>query len=401
MTASPETSPLTSPTTVTTILPATGGAPVDVVHVITTLTTGGAERQLQLLTARSSHSTLTVTLYGGGPVADAMRAAGHRVVDLGATGWRKPLAPLLLARLLRRLHPRVVHVHLLSAQLFGIPAARLAGVPVVVSTEHSLMDDTIEGRPHSWWLRGLYRALERLATHTIAVSDTTGARLQRWGVRRERISVADLGIDFDALAYDVAGRQSLRAELGIDPDVLVLGAVGRLAPVKRLDRTLRAVAPLLRDGARLVVAGSGPLQDELTALTHDLGIAGQVHWLGARSDMSAVLSAFDVLVSASTDETFGMAVVEAMGAGLPVVYAECPALEELDETPLDAHRVPVTGDEPTDTGALATCVADVVAGTRPGRRAPVPVALVDRYGAQSAADRVDAVYDRLLRERGA
>lgn len=376
----------------TTLAPTT----VDVVHIITTLTTGGAERQLELLTARSRHTSLTITLYGGGSVAESMRRAGHAVEELDGAGWRRLIAPWLLARRLRELRPEVVHVHLLSGQLLGIPAARLARVPVVVSTEHSLMDDTIEGRPHTWWLRLLYRGLERLTTHTIAVSGTTAVRLRRWGVRRDRISVADLGIDFDALAFDRPERRAVRAELAIDSDTVVIGAVGRLAPVKRLDRVLRASAPLLRDGAVLVVAGTGPLLPELQALAADLGVADQVRWLGARDDMRSVLSALDVLVSASTDETFGMAVVEGLGNGLPVVYAACPALDELSERPAQAHAVPATGDEDADTAALRHTLA-AVAGS--AQRHTVPAELTERYGAQAAADRVDAVYDRLLATR--
>lgn len=373
---------------------------VDVVHVITTLTAGGAERQLALLTARSRYTSSVVALYDVGLVADSIRASGHRVEELHATGWRKPLAPFILARRLRRMSPDVVHVHLLSAQLLGIPAARLARVPLVVSTEHSLMADTIEGRPHTWWLRLLYRALERMASHTIAVSETTAERLQRWGVRRDRISVADLGIDLDAVAYEASARRAVRTELGIGPGTYVIGAVGRLAPVKRMHVVLRACAPLLREGSVLVVAGDGALLDELRTLADDLGVGAAVRWLGSREDVAAVLSALDVLVSASADETFGMAVVEGLGNGLPVVYVECPALDELDTRPEQATQVPSSGDDELDATRIGAAVAARSADSG-DRRWDVPESLLSRFGAQAAADRVDDTYERLLSERHA
>lgn len=371
---------------------------LDVVHVIATLTAGGAERQLEMLTAHSRHRSRVVALYGSGGIADGMRAQGREVQELRAAGWRKALAPLVLARQLRRTRPDVVHVHLLSGQLLGIPAARLARTPLLVSTEHSLMEDSIEGRPHTWWLRLLYRLLERMTTHTIAVSEVTAQRLQRWGVRRDRISVADLGVDLDALAFDPDGRRAVRDELDLSPGTHVIGAVGRLEPVKRMDVVLRASAPQLRAGAVLVVAGAGPLQDDLQALAVDLGVEGQVRWLGSRARMGAVLSAMDVLVSASADESFGMAVVEAVASGLPVVYVSCPALEDLPEPLAQCVQVPESGDRDADARRLGDAVAARLATTGQ-RRWPLPASLDARYGAQAAANRVDDVYERLLADR--
>lgn len=359
-----------------------------VVHVITTLVTGGAERQLELLVQRSAADTTTVALYDGGPVADSMRAAGHRVEVLGMAGWRKAVAVPRLALLLRRLRPDVVHVHLLAAQLWGIPAARLAGVPVVVSTEHSLMETTVEGRPHTWWLRALYRGLERLSTHTVAVSRTTAERLAGWGVAARRVTVIDNGVDVAALAHDPAARASVRRELGLGEDV-VLVAVGRLEPVKRLDEVLAAAAPLLRrPGHTLVVVGAGPLLPALQQQARDLGVAACVRFLGARGDVPRVLSAADLLVSASRDETFGLAVVEALGSGLPVVYAQCPALEELPTPVPWAHQV-------GPAGLAAALEIALEAGLD---RRPVPSALLERYDVRSTAARVDALDRQLLQQ---
>lgn len=372
--------------------------PLKVAHVITSLTTGGAERQLELLVDGSAHESVTIALYAGGPIADSMRLRGRRVEVLGMSGRRRLLTAFILARRLRQLRPDVVHVHLLSAQLWGIPAARLAGVAVVVSTEHSLMDDTIEGRRLTWWLRLLYRFLERLSTRTVAVSRTTADRLQRWGVDPRRISVADNGIDFDGLTFDELARTRVRRELGIDAWTTVLGAVGRLDPVKQMDIVLRASAPFLREGAVLLVAGTGPLLPELQAAADSLGVAHAVRWLGARGDIEEVLSAVDVVVSASADETFGMAVIEALGNGLPVVYVECPALDQLTERPAQALQVPSSRDQELTARRLGEGIATALAGPR---RWTVPSALLERYGAPAAAQRIDDLYDELMvRHRG-
>lgn len=376
-----------------------------VAHVITTLLTGGAERQLELLVDRSELPSATVALYQGGPVADAMRAAGHRVEVLGMSGWRKPLAVARLARRLRRLRPDVVHVHLLAAQLWGIPAARLAGVRTVVSTEHSLMADTIENRPLTPTLRRLYLLLERLSTRTVAVSAETRERLVAWGVPPERIEVVPNGVDVAALAFRPAARTRLRGELGLGDEVEVLGAVGRLEPVKRFPQLLRAVAPGLAAGRReLVVVGDGPLRAQLEAEARSLGVADAVHVLGPRSDVADLLCAVDVLVSPSWDETYGLAVVEALAAGLPVVFAACPALDALPEPPPWAHPLATTGASPeAEQDALRAGVERALAGsvgedgTR--HRHPVPVGLAEVHGIEGTARRLDDLYAALHRRR--
>ncbi|MEO5834280.1 MAG: glycosyltransferase [Nakamurella sp.] len=378
-----------------------------VVHIITALGTGGAERQLESLVTHSAGRSRTIALYDGGVVADAMRAAGHRVDELGLgsrTGVRKLLAVPALLRLIREDRPDIVHVHLLAAQLWGIPSARLAGVRHVLSSEHSLMDTTIESRPLTPMLRRVYRVLERLTSHTVAVSETTRSRLLRWGIRSDRISVVDNGIDFDRLAFSAADREIARGAWGVGPGTTVVGAVGRLEPVKRFPALLDALAPWLRTGDRhLVLVGDGPLKAALIERAAALGVADLVHVLGARPDIPALLSGLDILISPSRDETFGMAVVEALGAGLPVVYAQCPALDELSAPLPTAHPLARYGmtvgspDADTTEGpaiiAALTAVLAAPAADRSGT-ATLPT-LRDAYGIDRAAASIDALYRKL------
>lgn len=372
--------------------------PLKVVHVITTLTTGGAERQVESIITHSRHRQHVIALYAGGKVADSLLAAGHTVDVLNLTGARRLLAlPILVSRL-RRLRPDVTQVHLLSGQLWGLPAARLAGVPTILSTEHSLMADSIENRPLSPALRWLYLSLNRLATRTVAVSAATADRLVRWGVPRERITVVDNGIDFAAVTFDPNARRALRAELGIVDGTELIGAIGRLEPVKRFPQILAAMAPTLAPGRReLIITGGGPLQATLIELGATLGVADCVHVTGPRSDVSAVLSACDVLVSGSRDETFGMAILEAIGAGLPVVYAECPALDELIVDVPGTFRIDASTDE-----AEATSIrlgVDRALSATGGRRVAVPQPVRAAYDVTSTTARLDDLMSDLRGSR--
>uniref|UniRef100_UPI0021C23A84 glycosyltransferase n=1 Tax=Frankia tisae TaxID=2950104 RepID=UPI0021C23A84 len=334
-----------------------GERPAQVVHVITALTTGGAERQVQHLVERGSAEAAVVCLYGGGLVADELVAAGHRVHVLGMTGWRRFAAPVRLARLLRRLRPDVVHTHLLAAQLWGLPAARLAGVPVIVSTEHSLMPTSMEGRPITRRLRLLYYLLVQLAQHSIAVSAATGRRMVSWGINPARVNVILNGIDIDAMAFSAGDRAAVRAELGVARGVRLVGAVGRLAPVKRFDVLIDALAPrLATGGTRLALVGVGPEEGALRRRCAEHGISDAVHFLGARSDVARVLSALDVFVSPSRDETFGLAILEALANGLPTVYGECPGLEGFPTPLATAIELPTELDGTAEQAALARAV---------------------------------------------
>jgi glycosyltransferase involved in cell wall biosynthesis len=361
-----------------------------VVHVIAALGPGGAERQLQQLVADAGSGAVVVCLYSRGLVADAIEAAGVPVTLLGMAGLRKLTSWVRLALLLRRLAPDVVNVHLLAAQLWGIPAARLARVPLIVSTEHSLMDDTIEGRPHRRWLRGLYRVLEKMAHHTVAVSTTTKARLETWGVAPGRISVIPNAVDFSGAAYDPAARASARMSLGLDPHAPVVGAVGRLEAVKRFDVLIDAAGPVLAAiGATLVIVGAGGLLDDLRARAAAAGIGDRTIFTGPRSDVTALLSAFDLFVSPSCDETFGIAIVEAVANGLPVVYGECPALDDLVAPGQVGVRLV------SDPGAAGQ-LRELIATTAPGQRHPVPAIVRDRYDAYRIRAAYAVLYTELL-----
>lgn len=370
----------------------TKARPPRVLHVITALGTGGAERQLADVVAHATVPTRTIALHEGGLVGDAMVAAGHEVEVIGASRAGKPGALARLVQAIRRHRPDIVHVHLLAAQLWGIPAARMAGVPVVISSEHSLMDTSIENRRLTPQLRALYLALERMTTHTVAVSDTTKQRLVRWGVPAERISVVDNGIDFDRLRWSAADRERIRAELGVPAGATLIGAVGRLEEVKRPRQLLEALAPTLRPGEReLLLVGDGPLRAELRRRALAMDVQPAVHLTGPRSDVPALLSAMDVLVSASRDETFGMAVIEGLGSGLPVVHDQCPALDELG-TPCGG-AFPLAIDRP-EAEAIVEGVRTALDAAAGARLTPDP-ALVDRYGIKHTAAALEELYLRV------
>ncbi|MFD6908603.1 glycosyltransferase [Streptomyces sp. NPDC060077] len=306
-------------------------------HIITGLGVGGAEQQLRLLLRHLPVDCDVVTLTNPGAVAEGLGADGVRVVHLGMRGNRDLAALPRLVKVIRSGGYDLVHTHLYRACVYGRPAARAAGVRAVVATEHSLGDSQMEGRRLTAGVRALYLASERLGSSTVAVSPTVADRLRRWGVPAPRIEVVPNGIDVERFRFDPERRERTRRRLGLPRDAFVVGGVGRLARGKRFDVLVRALARLPEDHWLLLVGG-GPEEHVLRRTAGEAGVAGRVLFTGERPavpdgspgpDLPSLTSAMDLFASPSAEEAFGLAAVEALASGLPVLYASCPAIEDL------------------------------------------------------------------------
>lgn len=357
-----------------------------VLHLITGLGVGGAELQLRYILRNSRHDADVLTLYNPGPVADMIRTDDVRVLDLGMKSNTELSALPRLRRLIADGGYDVVHAHLYRSQIYGRPAAWLAGTPVVVSTEHSIGETHLERRRMTLGVRTLYLATERFSQHTIAVSEAVRARLEKWGVRPHRMSVIPNGVDLGRVQFDPAARDAVRAEFGLDGSAYVIGVLGRLDPNKRFDMVIEAAAPLLGAGAELLIVGKGEEGDHLAQVAKASGAGDHIIFAGERHDVARVLSAFDLFVASSAQETFGLSVLEALANGLPVLYTTCPALDGLDVS--RARQVP--GDVAGIRAALADAIA---AGQQP--RVPAPE-IEAAYGMAAVTGQIDDLYEHLM-----
>jgi glycosyltransferase involved in cell wall biosynthesis len=360
-----------------------------VLHVITGLDAGGAELQLAMILRHTRHESDVVTLYNPGPVAEQIEAQGTTVRNIGMRSNTELPALLRLRKLIKDGRYDVVHTHLYRTQIYARPAARLAGTPVVLTTEHSIGETHIERRKMTRGVRALYLTSEMFSDATIAVSDIVKDRLVKWGVRPGKITVVPNGVDTDGLGFDAAARDLVREQLGISPDTYVIGALGRLDPNKRVDLIMEAAAPMLGERCKILVIGRGEDQARLEAAAERIGVTEHVIFGGYQKDTTAMFAAFDLYVAASLQETFGLSVLEALASGLPVLYTACPALDgiQTERARLVAGTVDAMRDE---------IRKEVEAGPRP-READSKV--FDRYGIESVVHRIDDLYERVLASR--
>ncbi|MNN11309.1 4-alpha-N-acetylgalactosaminyltransferase [compost metagenome] len=202
------------------------------------------------------------------------------------------------------------------------------GLPVI-GVHHAFGDYERKGRR---LFASLFSKRLSLLGVSDAVRDDMRRCLPQWPA--ERIQTLYNRIDIEALQATLVPRAEARQALGLDAQAWVVGNVGRLHPDKDQATLLRGFAqalPGLPAGARLAILGMGRLEDKLKALAGELGIAGQVDFLGQVPDARRYFQAFDVFALSSDHEPFGMVLLEAMVAGVPVLATACGGAREVVE----------------------------------------------------------------------
>ncbi|NPV68787.1 MAG: glycosyltransferase [Anaerolineae bacterium] len=369
-----------------------------VIHICKVTGVAGAENHLLTLLAglrgQEIDARLLLLVEPGNPVETMVAAATSRGIPAERSVIRADIDPILLIRLVRRLRtlqPDIVHTHLFHADLHGIPAARLAGVPRVVSSRHN--DNTFRRRfPY----RQINRCLWRLTTAGIGIS----AAITRFAIEVEGASPAQMttipyGLPSAGTVDRAAARAALRAELGLPPDALLAGLVCRLIEQKGIPYALRAFARVADrfPNAHLVIAGDGPLRNDLEAQARDRGLAERVRFLGWRTDTAAIFAALDVFLMPSLWEGFGLVLLEAMAQGVPVIGSAVSAIPEVVADGETGLLCP-----PRDVDCLAAALGDLLAD--PGRRARLGAAgrarLEERFSSERMVAETIALYERLM-----
>jgi glycosyltransferase involved in cell wall biosynthesis len=301
---------------------------VKVLHVITTLATGGAELHLLNLARGLKSDGYDVSiaylhdeLVASRPLGPHFAQAGIKVHQLHGR-HRLDLRPLLrLIRLIRHERPDVLHSHLARADLLAAAAGLRQQQLTVISTVHGIYRERWFGRAAQPWLRLAYKRADAVICVSYAVRTWLVNEL---GVDANRTHVVRHGVD--ASAFAPAKPQGPRQERQ------VIGAAGRLDPIKGFQHLLEAFALLAPGFPKLQLriagydAGYGPA---LRALAQRAGVAKSVEFVGFQPDMPEFLRSLDIFVMPSLSEGLGQTALEAMATGLPVVASSVPALAEI------------------------------------------------------------------------
>jgi len=363
---------------------------MNVLELIETLDTGGAERMVSCLalSMRAQGDSVSIVCLrdlGRMPIPrEHFDEAGVNLVELNKTDGFSPKAVRQLLDYVRDQNFDVIHTHNPQVNHYGALVARLGSIPVLVNTLHGT---STLGMPR--WALALYRVSCAGTTRVVPVCKAVDVELrQRLGLSPYKTAVIYNGIDLSEL-------QTLPVRA---PDgEFVFGTMGRLVPVKDHRSLLEAFHIVKQRHAhcRLEILGFGELEDDLKNLAETLGISGSVVFRGFSSDVGSFLRGIDAFVLSSVSEGLPLTLLEGMAAGKPIVSTAVGGVPELVQ---DAECGWLS--EPSQPQRLAEIMMQAVESPdleekgRRGRRQAIA-----RYSVEAMTAQYRALFGELLGSR--
>jgi glycosyltransferase involved in cell wall biosynthesis len=385
------------------------GDKIRVLRVIARMNIGGPAYHVSLLSGLLDPDKYETLLVAGtvgpgeGSFAGLAERYGARLELLDSLGpelrpIRDARALFALRRTIRRFRPQVVHTHTAKAGFLGRLAAltTFRARPVIVHTFHGHVLEGYFGRLASVFYRLIERWLARASDRLVAVSRATVADLVRLRVaREEKFEVIPVGLFLhDFLALSGGEGDAFRREAGAGPEDVLFVYAGRLVPIKRVDRAIRAVARARQNGvlARLAIVGDGPLRPQLTELREQLGVGESVRFFGYRDRLEDVIAAADVAILTSDNEGTPVFLIEAAAGAKPAVATAVGGVP--DVVTAETGRLVPADDESALARAIESLARDPDLRLTLGRQAREHVR--ERFSHERLLRDVDALYRRLL-----
>lgn len=368
-----------------------------VLHCLETVGSGGVE-QRRLTLARELDATryeqaLVCTQAIGG-LPPQFAEAGCPIHEVGVFRRIHDLAPYRRTlNIVRQYQPHIIHGAVYEGVALAAVAGRLGQVPIIVGEE------TSDPANRRWTGHLLYRLLSGITHHMVAVSPAVQDYLtKKIHFPASKVTLINNGVA-EAPAANREEVRALRARFGLTSAHFVIGTVGRLFDsYKRVSDLIRAL-PMVRGScplACLLVVGSGPDESMLRQLATDLHIAHAVHFVGYQANPQPYYALMDVFALASASEAFGLVLVEAMFAGLPVVATRVggiPTVVAEGETGLLV--------DPGDPLALANALLKLERSRslRHDMGAKGRIRALTRFSAERYVADVDRLYQKLASQR--
>jgi glycosyltransferase involved in cell wall biosynthesis len=294
-----------------------------------------------------------------------------------------------LVTYLRKNKPTILHTFLYRANILGRAAARLAGVPGVISTQQAI----------DAWKKRRHVLLDRWSAAWCDVIIANAATTKELLTKRERIPAAKIrvvynGLDFRRFVPRVQ-REEFRRSLGIPAQAAVVASVLRLHPEKGADLLPEIVEKT--PGALFLVAGDGPTAAGIRDEVRRRNLEERMRFTGWRQDIADLLNASDVFLLPSREESFPQAVLEAMAMRLPVVASRVGGMEELVDDGTTGILVSPGAAEPF-AAALRSLLAD---GAKARAMGDQGFRKSRRFDEHSMIESVRAVYQDVLQRKSA
>ena len=371
-----------------------------VFYLVDSLDGGGTETQAVELALRIGATGYEVTLgrlRAGGPLRERLQGSPVAVVEFHPQGGiDSPQGVYQILRLswfLRRGRFDIVHTHDLWSNLMGVPAARLAGIPVIVSSRRDLAQSDWYSGNRRVWLRRIQNLSGAVLANAIQVRDSL---IAEDGFAPEKLRVICNGVDLKKFQVP-SERETLFPGAGNGQLIVMVGNM--LSDVKGHSWLIAAAPAVIREfpSARFVLVGGGEARQRFENQVRELGLDEKFIFLGRRDDVARVLASCDIAVLPSRAEGLPNAVLEYMAAGLPTVVSRVGGNEELVEDGVTGLLVPAEDPEAL-SAALLRYLQDPEEAGKIARRG---WEFVNRnFSFDRLVREVDELYSTLLKERG-
>lgn len=355
-----------------------------ILHIDTERGWRGGERQVLWLSqglSRRGHRSL-LAARDGQPLAERARSAGASVIACAPVFEVDPFSAWSLRRVIEREQVQIVHAHTGHAVGLGALAAGRNAARLVVTRR---VDFPLRRNAITRWK---YRRADAI----IAISHAVALVLRAGGIEPERISVVRDGTDVSRAIAPLSAE--LLAALGVPHGAPLAVQVAQLVAHKDPVNFVRAINEARRSVPNLhgLIAGDGPLRDEVEREIHTLGLAGAVRLLGYRADADALLASATVCVLSSREEGMGSVLLDALLLGKPIAATRAGGIPEVIEDGRTGLLAPV-GDPVALGRAIARLVSDEELAKATGRAAR---ARVHDFSVERMTEETEAVYARVL-----
>jgi len=377
----------------------TAARKIRVLNLLTNFHIGGTERQVTNIALKLDSSRFDLHLA-------CLRNSGELLEELKDLNVPRPefrigslysfatlIQGLRLIRYLKRNRIEMVHSYGTYPNIFTVPAAWLAGVPVVIA---SIRD---RGDILPPWQRWLQKVVCRFADCVLVNASTIKDTLIDQGYCGDNIVVIPNGV-MPSTDISLRDGKELRAEIGIPAAAPVVILFSRLNRMKGIEYFLEATVLVLKQfpDVKFVIAGDGGNRAELEAYTAKLGVAGSVLFIGFRTDLPDLLREADISVLPSLSEGLSNSLLEAMQAGVPVIATDVGGNPEIVDDGVSGLLVPVR-----DSEALAKAMIRMFAdpAMRKCMGAAARIRIATTFSMERSLRSVECLYEKLIREEAA
>ena len=358
-----------------------------ILHVITTIDRGGAEKHLLELAraqVKIGHKVSIIYLKGNADLKEKLLAAGVEIIYGGKNFFLQFINVHKLAR--SGLYP-IIHAHLPQAEIacLGIPRHIISRhntesfVPKVPKFLSSFVSRVCT---YQNTVIAISAAVESYAKENKLIASSTPISIVYYGINHQDFQLHD----FDRAKW----RQQ---ELNCEPEDFVFGTISRLVPQKDLQTLINAFSKISKEAkCKLVIVGDGVQKNELEKLVKSLNLESTVHFLGKRQDIPDFLHGIDAFALTSKYEGLGLVLLEALASEVPIIAARNSAIKEIvnDEVALMFE----TSSVPALEKAMRDVINDPNETSRRVQRGKVRVQ--DNFGVDSMLEETEKVYSNML-----